>query len=55
MTPVAITFLILAILLLWGGLIASVLALRSRPERSTYPPGGTDDHREDDAPIIHDT
>jgi len=55
MTPIAITFLILAIAIVWGGLIASTLYLRSRPELSAYPPGGLDDHREDDAPIIHDT
>lgn len=55
MTPVAITFLILAILVVWGGLIASLLSLRARPERNEYPPGGTDDHGEEDAPIIRDT
>lgn len=55
MTPIAITFLILAIAVVWGGLIASTLYLRRRPERATYPAGETDDHREDDAPIIRDT
>ncbi|WP_251449517.1 methionine/alanine import family NSS transporter small subunit [Microbacterium sp. Marseille-Q6648] len=55
MTGVAIAFLILAIVVVWGGLIASALYLRSRPEPSSYPPGGTDDHREDSAPIEHDT
>ena len=55
MTPIAITFLILAILIVWGGLIASTLYLRRRPELTTYPAGDTDDHREDDAPIIRDT
>ena len=55
MTPIAITFLIVAIAVVWGGLIASTLYLRRRPERTTYPAGGTDDHREDDAPIIRDT
>lgn len=55
MTPVAITFLIIAILVVWGGLVASVLLLRRRPERTDYPPGDTDDHREDDAPVIRDT
>ena len=54
MTPIAITFLILAIAVVWGGLIASTLYLRRRPERTTYPAGDTDDHREDDAPIIRD-
>ena len=37
MTPIAITFLILAIAVVWGGLIASTLYLRRRPERTTYP------------------
>lgn len=55
MTAIAITFLILAIVVVWGGLIASVLFLRSRPQLEDYPPGGTDDHREDDAPAIRDT
>lgn len=55
MTPLAIAFLILAIVIVWGGLIASTLYLRRRPERTMYPAGEVDDHREDDAPIIHDT
>jgi hypothetical protein len=55
MTPVAIAFLILAIVIVWGGLIASTLYLRRRPERTSYPAGEIDDHREDDAPIIRDT
>ncbi|WP_137846004.1 MetS family NSS transporter small subunit [Microbacterium sp. 2FI] len=55
MTPIAITFLILAILIVWGGLVVSVLFLRSRSELAQYPPGDTDDHREDDAPDIRDT
>lgn len=55
MTALAITFLVLAIVIVWGGLIASTLYLRNRPELAQYPPGGVDDHREDDAPLIHDT
>lgn len=55
MTPIAITFLLLAIALVWGGLIASTIYLRSRPERDDYTPGAADDHREDVAPIEHDT
>jgi hypothetical protein len=54
-TGIAITFLILSIILVWGGLIASTLYLRSRPEIADYPPGAVDDHREDTAPIEHDT
>ena len=55
MTPLAITFLILAILIIWGGLIASTVYLARNPERRGYPAGGIDDHREDDAPAIRDT
>lgn len=55
MTPIAITFLIIAVVVVWGGLITSTLYLRSRPDRATYPEGGIDDHREDDAPVIRDT
>lgn len=55
MTPIAITFLALSIAIVWGGMLTSALALRRRPELETYPPGAPDDHREDDAPIEHDT
>lgn len=55
MTAVAITFLVLALVLVWGGLILSAFALRARPEVEQYPAGGIDDHREDEAPIVHDT
>ena len=56
MTGIAIGFLLLALVLVWGGLIASILFLRSRPELAAYPAGGDDgDHREDDAPSIRDT
>lgn len=55
MTPIAITFLVLAIVIVWGGLVVSAVYLRRRTELTTYPPGDADDHREDDAPIIRDT
>ncbi len=55
MTPLAITFLALAIVIVWGGLLGSSLFLRARPERTTYPEGGIDDHREDLGIIEHDT
>ncbi|BDZ64834.1 methionine/alanine import family NSS transporter small subunit [Agromyces mangrovi Wang et al. 2018] len=55
MTGIAIAFLIIALLVVWGGLVASILYLRRRPEAGEYPPGGEDDHREDEAPIEHDT
>ncbi|GAA1136906.1 methionine/alanine import family NSS transporter small subunit [Microbacterium aurantiacum] len=55
MTPIAITFLVLAIVVVWGGLIASVLFLARQPERAEFPAGGTDDHREDAGPVERDT
>lgn len=45
MTGIAILFLVLAIVLVWGGLVASILFLVRRPERVDYPAGGTDDDR----------
>ncbi|HEX5858247.1 MAG TPA: MetS family NSS transporter small subunit [Microbacterium sp.] len=56
MTGIAIAFLLLALVLVWGGFIASMLLLRARPELVTYPPGGQDDdHRDEGAPDIRDT
>ncbi len=56
MTPIAIVFLILAVLVVWGGFVASLVFLRRRPERGDYPEGGVDDSRaDDDAPAIRDT
>lgn len=55
MTPIAITFLILAIVVVWGGLVASSLFLRRKPEIVDYPAGAIDDHREDAGVIEHDT
>lgn len=47
MSGIAIVFLIIAILVLWGGLIASILALRAHPEVAAYPAGDPDDERVD--------
>lgn len=56
MTATAIVFLSLSLLLLlWGGLAASAMFLRARPEPPEYPSGGEDDHRPDEAPAIRDT
>ena len=55
MTPLAITFLILAVIVVWGGLVASTAFLVRHPEREDYPPAGVDDHREDEAPPFRDT
>lgn len=40
MTGEAMALMIFALVVVWGGLIASALYLRARPERTTYPPGG---------------
>lgn len=55
MTPTAIVFLVGAILIVWGGLVASMLLLRSRPERADYPTGGGEDERDDAGPVERDT
>lgn len=55
MTPIAITVLVGAGLLVWGGLVASIVYLRRQPELASYPAGGDDDVRADDAPVIRDT
>lgn len=55
MTPTAILFLVLAIAVVWGGLTASLLFLRARPERTDYPSGGGHDERDDAGPVERDT
>lgn len=55
MTPVAVVFLALSIVVVWGGMVVSALALRRHPELDEYPPGATDDHRADAGIIEHDT
>ncbi len=55
MTPTAIAFLIGAILIVWGGLVASILLLRARPERTDYPAGGEHEARDDAGPVERDT
>ncbi len=55
MNPLAITFLALSILIVWGGMVTSILFLRHRPELPEYPPGAVDDERESAGIIEHDT
>ena len=43
MTPIAITFLVFSIVILWGGLVASSVFLAKRPEIAEYPAGGEDE------------
>lgn len=54
MTATAIVFLVLAALLVWGGLIASIVALVRRPE-ADYPTGGDRDDRLEHTVVEHDT
>ena len=55
MNTSAILLMILSLLVVWGGLVVSILALRARSERTDFPDGGLDDHREDDAITERDT
>lgn len=42
MTPIAIVFLVCALVIIWGGLIASIIFLGRRGEVEHYPAGGQD-------------
>ncbi len=40
MTPLAIVFLVISVVVIWGGFAVSTIALARRPERTDYPAGG---------------
>lgn len=42
MTPIAILFLVIALVVIWGGLIASAIYLSRQTEVAEYPAGGDD-------------
>ncbi len=42
MSAIAILFLVVAAVVVWGGLVASILFLSLKPGVSTYPEGGVD-------------
>ncbi|WP_156759055.1 MetS family NSS transporter small subunit [Microbacterium karelineae] len=42
MSAIAILFLVIAAVLVWGGLIGSIGFLSARPEVPSYPDGGED-------------
>lgn len=42
MSAVAILFLVIAAVLIWGGLLGSIGFLAARPETTSYPEGGED-------------
>ncbi|HJB63270.1 MAG TPA: MetS family NSS transporter small subunit [Candidatus Microbacterium pullistercoris] len=39
MTPIAIVFLVISAVVVWGGLIGSIGFLTARPEVESYPDG----------------
>lgn len=55
MTGLAILFLVISLIIVWGGLAASIVFLARRPDVDRFPPGGEDDERVDAAPVIRDT
>jgi hypothetical protein len=48
MSGIAIAFFVIAAVLVWGGLAASIIFLARRPEVASYPDGGTEDDRDED-------
>ncbi|WP_221583652.1 MetS family NSS transporter small subunit [Microbacterium sp. G2-8] len=42
MSGLALLFFVIAAVLVWGGLIGSIIALAVKPEVSAYPAGGED-------------
>lgn len=42
MTAVAVVFMVLSIVIVWGGCAVSAVYLSRRPERTDFPPGGED-------------
>ncbi|MFI6424884.1 methionine/alanine import family NSS transporter small subunit [Promicromonospora sp. NPDC050880] len=58
MSGAAIALLVVALVVVWGGLAVSIVALARRPERTDYPhgwqhEGGPEDRP--DEPVEHDT
>ena len=62
MSPIAIVMMVIALVIVWGGLVASIVNIRVRPEvdEALLPPEpeqmiADDDLREHDAPLHRDT
>jgi hypothetical protein len=55
MSTAAVLMMIVALLVVWGGLVLSILWLRANPERTAYPEGGHDDRRDEAGIVEHDT
>lgn len=43
MSAIAVTFLVLSLVIVWGGLVASVIYLNAKPEVTDLPAGGDED------------
>ncbi|MFU8946747.1 methionine/alanine import family NSS transporter small subunit [Mycetocola zhadangensis] len=48
MTPIAIVFLLISLVIIWGGLVAGIVMLSRRPQVASYPPGGDEAEAADD-------
>ncbi|MGW2093503.1 methionine/alanine import family NSS transporter small subunit [Promicromonospora sukumoe] len=58
MTGAAITLMVISLVLLWGGLAASIVAIVRRPDRTDWPEGFADEggpESRPDGPVEHDT
>lgn len=43
MSAIAVVFFLIAAVIIWGGLIASIVFLSMKPSVKVYPEGGIDD------------
>ncbi|WP_454860596.1 methionine/alanine import family NSS transporter small subunit [Promicromonospora soli] len=58
MSAEAIALLVVSLLVVWGGLAVSIVALARRPERTEFPPGGEHEggpEERPEPPVEHDT
>ncbi|GHH71138.1 methionine/alanine import family NSS transporter small subunit [Promicromonospora soli] len=58
MSSAAITLMVISLVVLWGGLAASIVAIVRRPDRTEWPPGGELERGPEDRPdepVEHDT
>ncbi|MFI2361402.1 methionine/alanine import family NSS transporter small subunit [Promicromonospora sp. NPDC019610] len=58
MSGAAITLMVISIVVLWGGLAASIVAIVRRPDRTDWPEGWADENGPEDRPdkpVEHDT
>lgn len=50
MTSSAIVLMVISLVVLWGGLAASIVAIVRRPDRTDWPSGGEDEGGPGDRP-----